>query len=391
MPITPSSPSSWTPRPRGFPLRRFLPRFAALVFGCVALLPVTLPAADDPARTAMAVEALLKLQNPDLTANAKLKEAVLRILDQSRGTPGFVALVRKFKIEGQEAGLLEVATRPGSAEAGADAARLLVAAGKEGLIRQTLGGTNTVAAAELLASLAGEGRAVPWVVELVGDAGRDAALRRKAIGVAVRHQEGATALVRMASEGTLPEDMKFTAQSQLASVRWPDIKAAAAKVLPPPPVSGGEPLPPVPELVKRSGDAGRGRLLYFGKATCATCHQVAGQGVNFGPELSQIGTKLGRDALYEAILDPSAGISFGFEAWLITLKGDEEAFGLIVSETETEVSIKAPGGIVSSYPKGSIIKREKQLLSAMPAGLQATMTPQELVDLVEFLASLRKP
>jgi len=99
---------------------------------------------------------------------------------------------------------------------------------------------------------------------------------------------------------------------------------------------------------------------------------------------------LGKDALYEAILDPSAGISFGYEAWQLTLKSGDEAYGLIVSDTADEVAVKAVGGIVTRYPKSDIVKREQMKLSIMPAGLQQAMTPQELVDLVEYLSSLTK-
>ena len=119
-------------------------------------------------------------------------------------------------------------------------------------------------------------------------------------------------------------------------------------------------------------------------------HQVNGRGIDFGPNLSGIGAKLGKDALVESILDPSAGISFGYEAWQIELKSGDEAFGLIASETADELAIKAQGGIITRYKKSAIAKREQQKLSIMPVGLQQTMTTQEFVDLVEYLSSLKK-
>jgi putative heme-binding domain-containing protein len=117
---------------------------------------------------------------------------------------------------------------------------------------------------------------------------------------------------------------------------------------------------------------------------------VKGQGVDFGPDLSEIGTKLGKDAIFEAILDPSAGISFGYEAFQLQLKSGDEAFGLLASETADEIAIKAVGGIVTRYKKSEVAKREQMKLSIMPAGLQQNMSAQELVDLIEYLASLKK-
>ena len=106
--------------------------------------------------------------------------------------------------------------------------------------------------------------------------------------------------------------------------------------------------------------------------------------------MSEIGTKLGKDALYEAILEPSSGVSFGFEAWSFTLKNGDEAYGLLASETADEVAVKAVGGIVTRLKKSEIESRQQSKLSIMPAGLQAAMTTQELIDLVEYLSTLKK-
>ena len=123
---------------------------------------------------------------------------------------------------------------------------------------------------------------------------------------------------------------------------------------------------------------------------CANCHRINGQGTDFGPDLSEIGTKLGKDALYESILDLSAGISFGYEAFQLQLKSGDEAYGLKASETADEIAIKAVGGIVTRYKKSDVVKKEQMKLSIMPAGLQQTMSTQDLVDLVEYLSSLKK-
>jgi hypothetical protein len=45
---------------------------------------------------------------------------------------------------------------------------------------------------------------------------------------------------------------------------------------------------------------------------------------------------------------------------------------------------------VTRYKKNDIAKRQQMKLSIMPAGLQQTMTAQELVDLVEYLIILKK-
>jgi cytochrome c553 len=46
--------------------------------------------------------------------------------------------------------------------------------------------------------------------------------------------------------------------------------------------------------------------------------------------------------------------------------------------------------VATRYKKSDIAKRTKQKLSIMPAGLQQNLSTQEIVDLVEYLASLKK-
>ena len=139
------------------------------------------------------------------------------------------------------------------------------------------------------------------------------------------------------------------------------------------------------------GDIANGEKVFFRpQSTCATCHQVNGKGIDFGPKLSGIGTKLGKEALYLSILEPSAGISFGYEAWLLKLKNGAEALGVITSSTDDEVTLRVPGGISTTHKTADIVSRTQLPTSIMPPGLQATMTPQELVDMITYLASLKQ-
>ena len=144
-------------------------------------------------------------------------------------------------------------------------------------------------------------------------------------------------------------------------------------------------------MLTRPGDAAKGAATFRRQEVgCINCHRVNNDGVDFGPALSEIGTKLGKDAIYEALLDPSAGISFGFEAWQVEFKSGDEAYGLIVSETGDEIAMKDAKAILTRYQKSEIKSRVQSKLSIMPAGLQLTMSTQDLVDLVEYLASLKK-
>jgi len=340
----------------------------------------------------MATEALSRLSEKDFASTPGLKAEMLKVLESVRGTGDFVKIVQKFHLPGQTAGLLEVAIQHPKDEAGTSAMRLILADHDTGAINAALRATNTAVLLIEAMGNAHENAIVPLLLPVVTDATIDIAARREAVRALSRVREGANGLLALAREDKLPADLKFTATTELNQVRWSELKREAAKLLPMPQARNSETLPPIAELLHKHGDAAHGAEV-FARADvgCIKCHRVNDKGVDLGPALSEIGTKLGKDALYESILEPSAGIAFGYENWQLTLKSGDDVSGIITSETPDELTIKDATAIPRRIKKSDIVTRQKSKLSLMPAGLQQTMTTQELVDLVEYLSSLKKP
>jgi len=361
---------------------------SVIVILCFALS--TLAQSDD--RTSLAVEAVTRLQNVDLDQNAKLKETVFKLLERSRGTPDFLRLVKHFELKRQQGGLLDLAIAQPADEAGVEAMRLVLAEDSQKLIEEKLAGESKTAVALTRAlGNCGSKEAVPLLLPIVRNESADLALRREAVRGLAKHQPGATALVQLAKDQQLSDELKTTASLELSKVRWEDIRNDAARLLPLPAGPNNQPLPPLAELIKRKGDIENGvRVFNTATAACASCHKVKGQGMEVGPDLSEIGSKLAKEALYESIIDPNAGISFGYEAHQVELQSGEEAYGLIVSETADALAIKSSTGVVTRYKKADIKSRQQMKLSIMPAGLVQAMSPDDLVDLVEYLGSLKK-
>ena len=146
--------------------------------------------------------------------------------------------------------------------------------------------------------------------------------------------------------------------------------------------------PAMAELIKMSGDAVKGKVVFTN--SCAMCHVVNNEGIDFGPKLSEIGSKLSKEGMYMSILHPNAGIGFGYETFEIKTKSGDSYQGIIVSKNETDIVLRIPGGIVKSF-KTSALKSYKQLPeSLMPEGLADGMSTPELVDLMEYLSTLKK-
>ena len=131
--------------------------------------------------------------------------------------------------------------------------------------------------------------------------------------------------------------------------------------------------------------------MFHNAATCGKCHVVNGEGKEVGPNLSEIGGKLGKDALLISILDPSAGISHNYESYSAVTDDGKSISGVLVSKTDSEIVLKDINAIAHTLKAAGVDEFKKLPTSLMPADLQKLMSPQDLVDVVAYLLTLKKP
>ena len=132
------------------------------------------------ARMSINLEALSRLKGIDLESNLAVKAVVLKILEQVRGTPQFVEIVRDFKVRGQTDGLLEAAEKDPSGPMGAEAARLLLQQEDFATVKLSLNGTNAEAMIEALGNT-GEKAAGPLLLPIVTDNAKSVSARKRAV------------------------------------------------------------------------------------------------------------------------------------------------------------------------------------------------------------------
>lgn len=342
-------------------------------------------------QTNVQLEALKRLKNLDIESNPALKKVVLNILESAKGKPAFIEIVRDFKLKGHEDELIRFAQTYPNKSLGVEAMRLAITEKGLNLITTNINNykpkileATTLALANTLSP-----KAEPILLKILKDNKKAFSTRKIAVNGLANTKSGSITLIKTAENKQLNNDLNYTVGNALRSARWKTISEKAIKLFPIP-KGLGEKLPSLAKLIQMKGDIVNGKKIFFRPTSaCATCHQINDQGIDFGPKLSGIGTKLGKEALYLSIIEPDAGISFGYEAWLIKLKNGSEALGIVTSKTDKEITIVAPGGISTTYKTDDIASHSKLPNSIMPPGLQATMSPQELVDLVTYLHSLK--
>ena len=144
----------------------------------------------------------------------------------------------------------------------------------------------------------------------------------------------------------------------------------------------------VKNLITKRGSVSRGKQVYM--KACFTCHKSGDIGIDFGPALTEIGDKLAREAMYVSIIDPNEAISFGYEGFNVKTKSGSTLVGYVISDSDDELVMKVPGGVSVTTKKSEIFSKDKIDGSLMPEGLIASISEEELVDLVEYLMTLKK-
>ncbi len=329
----------------------------------------------------------------DGDAKQILEELISNPGEGPRERRAFVRLVDRFRLGQAHAALLQLALdNPGETYAG-QAVRALLQDNESReelsgrLMEPTEAGDNLVLIK--LLQEAQDARAGPMLLQFIqsGDE-HGLAAKQAAVRALASTQPGIRAMIDLARRGEFPPGLKETAGAGISHIMNVMLRKEAAEWFPMPPLKGMDELPQLTELLVYHGDAERGKSV-FQAATCATCHVVEGTGINYGPDLSSIGSKLGKRALYEAILDPNNGISLSYQLYELTLSDGEKVVGLWEGVSGRGVTLRQPGGLTRTVEASRIVGSEALPVSAMPGNLQSLMTREELVDLVEYLTTLR--
>lgn len=362
---------------------------------CSSMNLTTVRAADSDEqsrRDRIVVEALMRLDGVDVNADPKLSGAVKRYLGKIQDDPSQLKVIQKLKISGMGEHLLGRIATWGVSTPSVQAIDLALEQGSSDTIRTTLSAEQPTDAAMTLAkvlALSNRKDAHDLQRALIENASVSKSIRVDAAVGLARAKTTHGILIDLAKKDQLPAEAKILIGATLRSSEDEAIKTAANELFPPLKTSQSA-LPPIEVLVKRPGNAAEGKKLYNGVATCSQCHMIGTEGKNVGPSLSEIGSKLTRDSMYVAILSPSAGISHSFEAYSARTSDGEVITGLLVSDTPQAVTIKDAKGIERTIARDDLEEFKKQEKSLMPENLQETMSEQGLVDLVEFLMTLKK-
>lgn len=131
------------------------------------------------------------------------------------------------------------------------------------------------------------------------------------------------------------------------------------------------------------------KLFAAGQGACVACHRVGANGGQVGPDLSRIGAIRTERELVESILFPGNTIARDYELHDVETSDGQHHLGLIRSRAAAGLVLVDAAGQAKTLPHPSVVAEKEVATSLMPAGLDAAFKPQELLDLVAWLRSLR--
>ncbi|WP_084097171.1 PVC-type heme-binding CxxCH protein [Cyclobacterium lianum] len=317
------------------------------------------------------------------------RQALRQALDESAGTEAYLELVQKFEVKSENQRLLDMALAHSDNNLGRTAAGLLLRLDGINMVREVLYSSEEERVYPMLSVLKSIGtqQSLQLLESMAFDESLPLNIRKEATAAIGGSYGGEERILELLKAERLPENLIPAAVTGVSRAWRKSVRTEAASYLDSP-AGDDNPLPPMNELLAMEGSVEKGLAVF--KNQCAICHQAGDIGMDFGPKLTEIGSKLSKEAQFISILHPDAGISFGYEGYLLQMKDGSTLGGIIASQTETDIALKMPGGNTVPVKTADMKSMEQMESSMMPSGLEKAMSTQELVDLVAYLMSLKK-
>lgn len=272
------------------------------------------------------------------------------------------------------------------------ALQALVQARTPGLVNllQQLLDDNQMRAAALRAMASSDDKAIPAII-LQRYKSFSVAEKSDAVSTLAVRPAFALALLDAVGQGTIPSrDISAFAARQMLELGDANIEQQLAKVWGQVRPTDAERAALIVEFkqqltpkVLKQGNPSHGRLVF--QKTCASCHKLFDAGKRIGPELTG-SQRRNLDYVLANLLDPNAVISRDYRMSVIVTDSGRVVTGIIKAETAQTLTVQTANDLVL-IPKDEIEARKRSPVSMMPDGMLQKMKPEEVRDLVRYLAS----
>lgn len=215
--------------------------------------------------------------------------------------------------------------------------------------------------------------------------------RSQAISILTSRNEWAKSLLSAVEQGQVDRaDISAFQARQMASLSDPELEKMLLETWGQVRATSEEKRAKIEALrSEMSGDSlaeasrSAGRSLF--QKSCASCHQLFGEGGRLGPDLTGA-QRNNLDYLLENVVDPSAVVTKEFRATIILLDDQRVLTGLVTEKSDGAVTL-ATQNEVFHIPTEEIVQIRQSNQSTMPDGLLDQLSQQQVKDLFAYLQS----
>lgn len=230
----------------------------------------------------------------------------------------------------------------------------------------------------------------PKVPELLlADYGRRSpALRSVILGQLLTSEPRITALVTAMEAGTVSlRELDSGRLTVLQRQKTPALKERIAKLVQAAaPADRSQVLADYQPVLKMKGDPLVGREVFA--KNCVTCHKIGDLGVNVAPDIADSRVKTPVQLLTD-ILDPNKAIDNNYFSYTVIDQSGQIYTGILSAETASSVTLKQPENKTVSILRSDIDEIRSNGVSLMPVGLEKSIPPERMADLISFIKNWR--
>ena len=347
-------------------------------------------ALDDSVRPSIAAESLSRITPKRLRDTTELPRLIQRIKSEPINAL-ILNLVKQLEITDLYPQLLATAMQPES-DVRVDAITALLDLKQHELIVSAIAGKNREAAVAIATTVAQSQHidSAQMIFSFLKNDDLSAESRKQVARSFAGSDFGADKMLTWIEHKEIDDPgMQMSVASTILLNPNKQLAQRAEKLFPLAPTKDTSRLPTLSNLLKMKGDEKVGKRVFFNEGKCSQCHKIDGVGNAVGPDIGQIGTKLARPAMFESVLYPSAAISHNFEAYAALMNDGRVFTGLLVNQNDQELQLRDQQNVLRTLKLEDVSEFQQLSVSLMPEGLHWAMSAQELVDLVEYMLTLR--
>lgn len=132
------------------------------------------------------------------------------------------------------------------------------------------------------------------------------------------------------------------------------------------------------------GNSSSGKMIF--QKNCAACHQLFGEGIKLGPDLTAA-NRHDKDYLLISLVDPSSMIRKEYMSIIVRTTSGRVLTGLPSERTDATLVLVDGKGEKQSIPLSEVEEIKESSVSLMPENLYLQLKPSELRDLFAYLQS----